>query len=174
MGAAEHIHVRSRAPTHAATHVRTCVACRRQGARGELLRFVADGRGHLQLDVRQRAAARGAYVCATRRCLGEASCRRAFARALRRGVAAVEPAALVERTLAVLVDEARSLALRALADGRARRGAAMGEGGALAVVATEERLERALAGLLAQVRGLEGASPVALGREVAAECGPRR
>jgi predicted RNA-binding protein YlxR (DUF448 family) len=134
---------------------------------------VADGRGHLQLDVRQRAAARGAYVCATRRCLGEASGRRAFARALRRGVAAVEPAALVERTLAVLVDEARSLALRALADGRARRGA-MGEGDAIAVVATEERLERALAGLLAQVRGLEGASPVALGREVAAKCGPRR
>ena len=159
---AEHMRVPAGARKHAGTHLRTCVACRRQGAREELLRFVADGRGHLQLDVLRRAATRGAYVCATRRCLGEACRRAAFARALRHGVAAVDPAALVERTLSVLVDEARSMALRALQDGRARNGAT-GVGEAIVVVATEERLERALARLVAQVRGLEGVSPVALG-----------
>jgi predicted RNA-binding protein YlxR (DUF448 family) len=140
--------------------VRTCVACRRRGARQELLRFVADGRGHLQLDARQRAAGRAAYVCATRRCLEEACRRAAFARGLRRGVAVVEPRAFVEGTLATLVEETRGLALRAVADGRARR-TVRPEVEGLMVEPIERRLEHALAGLLAQVRGLGCEAPTA-------------
>lgn len=42
--------------------VRMCVACRRRRPKSELLRFVVSA-SDVQLDSRQRIAARGAYIC---------------------------------------------------------------------------------------------------------------
>ena len=66
--------------------VRTCVGCRRQAARHELLRVVAtdDGTGPVLVpDPERRLPGRGANLHPTPDCLALALRRRAFARALR-------------------------------------------------------------------------------------------
>lgn len=68
--------------------VRTCVGCRRQAARHELLRVVAvdEGTGpELVPDPQRRLPGRGANLHPTPDCLALALRRRAFARALRVG-----------------------------------------------------------------------------------------
>ncbi len=68
------------------TMVRTCVGCRRQAARHELLRVVAadDGTGPVLVpDPERRLPGRGANLHPTPDCLALALRRRAFARALR-------------------------------------------------------------------------------------------
>jgi predicted RNA-binding protein YlxR (DUF448 family) len=68
------------------TMVRTCVGCRRQAARHELLRVVVadDGTGPVLVpDPGRRLPGRGANLHPTPDCLALALRRRAFARALR-------------------------------------------------------------------------------------------
>ncbi|MGH3763477.1 YlxR family protein [Actinophytocola sp.] len=62
--------------------IRTCVGCRVRAEAGELLRVVFVD-GELALDLRRRAAGRGAWLHPDPRCLDIAERRRAFARALR-------------------------------------------------------------------------------------------
>ncbi|HEY7593182.1 MAG TPA: YlxR family protein [Actinophytocola sp.] len=62
--------------------VRTCVGCRVRAETGELLRVVLVD-GDLALDLRRRAAGRGAWLHPELSCLDKAERRRAFARALR-------------------------------------------------------------------------------------------
>ncbi|MBT8160153.1 YlxR family protein [Arthrobacter sp. GN70] len=64
--------------------VRTCIGCRKQGMRNELIRLVAEGDGSpvVLVDVRRRMAGRGAWLHPSNTCLTLASKRRAFVRAL--------------------------------------------------------------------------------------------
>ncbi|MEZ2391093.1 YlxR family protein [bacterium RCC_150] len=63
---------------------RTCIGCRKQGSRNELIRLVAEGGGSpvVLVDVRRRMAGRGAWLHPSSTCLTLAIKRRAFARAL--------------------------------------------------------------------------------------------
>jgi predicted RNA-binding protein YlxR (DUF448 family) len=78
--------------------VRTCIGCRKHGARNELIRLVAEGGGSpvVLVDVRRRMAGRGAWLHPSGNCLMLATKRRAFARAL----AGASDTAAVERYLA--------------------------------------------------------------------------
>ena len=63
--------------------IRTCIGCRKKGAKPSLIRFIfALGKG-IQFDRRQIKPGRGAYVCPDTACLQKAWKRKAFIRALR-------------------------------------------------------------------------------------------
>lgn len=62
---------------------RTCIGCRTTSDKREFVRFVRSPEGHINLDVKGRAAGRGAYVCAQRDCFELAYKGRRFASALR-------------------------------------------------------------------------------------------
>ncbi|WP_284979964.1 YlxR family protein [Arthrobacter sp. fls2-241-R2A-200] len=65
--------------------VRTCIGCRKQGSRSQLVRLVAQGSvsSAVIVDVRRRMAGRGAWLHPNDKCLALAIKRRAFGRALR-------------------------------------------------------------------------------------------
>jgi predicted RNA-binding protein YlxR (DUF448 family) len=69
---------------HGQGPVRTCIGCRKQGSRSELVRLVAQGSGSsaVLVDVRRRMAGRGAWLHPNEKCLALAIKRRAFGRAL--------------------------------------------------------------------------------------------
>ncbi|MCB9555955.1 MAG: YlxR family protein [Deltaproteobacteria bacterium] len=98
---------------------RTCAGCRRRRAKATLLRFVADGRAQLVLDVQQRASVRGVYVCPRATCLDGALRRGSFARSLRRRVTVDQ--ALFDLVAHELEQRVKLLVERALSDGRAER-----------------------------------------------------
>jgi predicted RNA-binding protein YlxR (DUF448 family) len=62
--------------------VRTCVACRQEAGKGELVRFVRSPDGLVSLDPSGRAPGRGAYLHATQECFDLARRRKALDRAL--------------------------------------------------------------------------------------------
>jgi len=62
--------------------VRTCVACREEAGKGELIRIVRRPDGSVGLDSSGREAGRGAYLHGSRECLEAARKRRALDRAL--------------------------------------------------------------------------------------------
>ena len=62
--------------------VRTCVACRQEAGKGELVRFVRAPDGTVRLDRTGRAPGRGAYLHAAAACIEIARKRRAIDRAL--------------------------------------------------------------------------------------------
>jgi uncharacterized protein len=62
--------------------VRTCVACRREAGKAELVRFVRAPDGTVAVDPSGRAPGRGAYVHAAPECVEAARKRRALDRAL--------------------------------------------------------------------------------------------
>jgi len=64
--------------------VRTCIGCRKQGSRSELVRLVAQGASSstVVVDERRRMAGRGAWLHPSEKCLALAIKRRAFGRAL--------------------------------------------------------------------------------------------
>ncbi len=49
--------------------MRTCVACRKEMEKRELLRIVRTPEGEVMLDFSGRLAGRGAYVCKTEACI---------------------------------------------------------------------------------------------------------
>ncbi|TMG20400.1 MAG: YlxR family protein [Chloroflexi bacterium] len=75
--------------------VRTCVACRQEAGKRELIRVVRRPEGGVALDPTGRASGRGAYLHATAECIELARKRRALDRALG---TAVEPAVWSELT----------------------------------------------------------------------------
>ena len=68
------------------TPVRTCVACRLEAGKGELIRLVRTPDGAVTLDRTGRAGGRGAYVHANVACLEVARKKRSIERALRAGM----------------------------------------------------------------------------------------
>lgn len=67
--------------------LRTCVACRAEGVKPELVRFVRDpATGEARLDAGGRAAGRGAYLHRAPECVELARRRGALARALKANV----------------------------------------------------------------------------------------
>jgi uncharacterized protein len=62
--------------------VRTCVACRQEAGKGELLRVVRRPDGSVELDRSGRTAGRGAYLHSDPGCIELARKRRALGRAL--------------------------------------------------------------------------------------------
>ena len=62
--------------------VRTCVACRQEAGKGELVRFVRGPDGTVSLDRTGRAPGRGAYLHSAAACVEIARKRRAIDRAL--------------------------------------------------------------------------------------------
>lgn len=65
------------------TPSRTCVACGRETAKGDLVRVVRDADGDVLVDPTGRAAGRGAYLCPDRACFEAAARRKRIAPALR-------------------------------------------------------------------------------------------
>lgn len=92
-----HARTRTRRVDGAGSPERSCVVCRRRGEPAGFLRFVASPQGAVVFDPSARAPGRGAYTCATHRCVGEAVRRRAFPRALRADVSLPESGALTEQ-----------------------------------------------------------------------------
>jgi hypothetical protein len=84
--------------------VRTCLACRRTSPQARLLRFVRTAEGLVEPDPRRRRGGRGAYLCRSERCLGEALRRGRWAHAFR-GPAALRPET-VEQVRALIAAEA--------------------------------------------------------------------
>jgi uncharacterized protein len=62
---------------------RTCVACRKAGAKRGLVRIVRDSEGRVAVDPSGKRAGRGAYLCHTPACWEQALKRRGLERALR-------------------------------------------------------------------------------------------
>jgi len=71
---------------------RTCIVTREQKPEGELIRFVLSPDGKVTPDLKRKLPGRGCWVSKSRRVLGEAMARKAFARAF--GEAAEADAAL--------------------------------------------------------------------------------
>lgn len=75
------------------TPVRTCIGCRQDAGRGELLRLVEAPDGQVVLDARSRIGGRGAWVHPTKACIEMAAKRHAAERSLKipvRDVSATE------------------------------------------------------------------------------------
>ena len=68
--------------------VRTCVACRQEAGKGDLVRLVRTPDGAVTLDRTGRTSGRGAYVHANVDCLEVARKKRSIERALRAGMPA--------------------------------------------------------------------------------------
>lgn len=68
-------------PSH--TPIRTCVGCRRQAPRAELLRVVLSDDGEVAVDPSAHLPGRGAWLHESQACLEQAERKRAFGRALR-------------------------------------------------------------------------------------------
>jgi hypothetical protein len=66
---------------------RTCVGCRTQHGKQELVRVVRTPEGEVVLDATGRRAGRGAYLCPRRECLEAARKSKALERALEREIA---------------------------------------------------------------------------------------
>ncbi len=62
--------------------VRTCVACREEAGKGELIRLVRRPDGEIEVDMTGRMPGRGAYLHAAAECVEAARKRRALERAL--------------------------------------------------------------------------------------------
>ena len=62
--------------------MRTCVACRTERQKRDLLRVVRAPSGEVSLDISGRAAGRGAYICADGSCWASALKKKSIERAL--------------------------------------------------------------------------------------------
>ncbi len=65
------------------TPIRTCVACHRKDAKREYVRLVRSPEGEVLVDPSGKANGRGAYLCASRTCWGDALERNAISSSLK-------------------------------------------------------------------------------------------
>ncbi len=99
-------------PTTTKRPERTCVACRGQGARGDLVRVVASPNGRLALDPRAVKSGRGAWVHPTRACVSTMVKRHAAERALKvPAETGLDAGALLAELRAAMVQRITSLLL---------------------------------------------------------------
>ena len=66
--------------------IRTCVGCRQERPRGEMLRVVRTPGGRVVIDRTGKTAGRGAYLCPDRRCFEQAVKKKRLGRTLRTAV----------------------------------------------------------------------------------------
>ncbi len=85
--------------------LRTCIACRRQRPKRELIRIVRTPTGSLEVDLKGKQAGRGAYLCPDRRCWEILSEPRKLGRALKCEVSAEEAARLRAVAAPLLTEE---------------------------------------------------------------------
>lgn len=62
---------------------RRCIVCKTTSEKKDLLRFVKDKSGAVELNLSSKAPGRGAYVCKDMTCIDSAFCSSALSRALR-------------------------------------------------------------------------------------------
>jgi len=65
------------------TSLRTCIACRREADKRDLVRFVRGADGETHVDLTGKASGRGASICADQACFEAAVLKRKLAPALR-------------------------------------------------------------------------------------------
>jgi uncharacterized protein len=75
--------------------LRTCVVCRRNSAKRELVRVVRTPQGHVAVDPTGKLAGRGAYVCHRRACWSTALKRNVLEHALKTSLSDEDRGALV-------------------------------------------------------------------------------
>lgn len=78
--------------------VRTCVACRQQRYKDELLRIARTPTGRVEVDPHAKKPGRGAYVCYNSNCMARAVTKGHLGRSLKTRV----PAELLEQLLNLL------------------------------------------------------------------------
>jgi len=93
---------------------RTCLGCRTEKGKGELLRYVLDPQGAVVPDLLAKLPGRGAYTCFSRDCVAKATYRKQFARAFKGEVKGATAAELEGLILSRL--EARIASYLALAN----------------------------------------------------------
>ncbi len=87
---------------------RTCIGCRQEKGKGELLRYVLDPEGTVVPDLLEKLPGRGAYTCFSRNCVEEAASRKQFARAFKNEVKGAAPRELVDKIVSRLEDRIAS------------------------------------------------------------------
>jgi len=90
------------APRQRHVPIRTCVGCRQERPKRELVRIVRSPAGTIAVDPTGKAAGRGAYLCRTAECWAAALKRDALARALRASLTPADREALLQARDAVL------------------------------------------------------------------------
>jgi len=83
---------------------RTCIACREEAGKRELVRLVRCPDGNIELDLSGRKAGRGAYVCRRRECFDSAFQGNRLETALRTKISAEQHRCLVEYAMTILGD----------------------------------------------------------------------
>ncbi len=147
---------------------RTCVACRKEEAREDLLRLVAAPDGSVVVDLRARLPGRGAWVHPDRACVEIASGRRGLlSRALD---ASVDATSLLERVRAAVESSAldglsMAAAAGALVGGHDLLEGALRSGEVVEVVVASDASERTIDSLRSSAREGMAFTRVSLGRE---------
>ena len=63
--------------------VRTCIACRRQSDKGDLVRVVRNADGNVEIDLKGKMPGRGAYICENADCVRQTAKGNRLSKALR-------------------------------------------------------------------------------------------
>uniref|UniRef100_A0A831UE26 DUF448 domain-containing protein n=1 Tax=Geobacter metallireducens TaxID=28232 RepID=A0A831UE26_GEOME len=87
---------------------RTCLGCRAERGKSELLRYVLDPEGTVVPDLMGKLPGRGAYTCFSRGCLVKAVLRKQFARAFKGEVKGATAAELEEQIVTRLEERIAS------------------------------------------------------------------
>ncbi|MBD5132278.1 MAG: YlxR family protein [Clostridiales bacterium] len=66
--------------------LRSCIVCRQQKDKSELVRIVRSSNGELSLDSTGKAAGRGAYVCRCDECIANMTKKRALSRVFKQQI----------------------------------------------------------------------------------------
>lgn len=91
------------------TPERTCLACRRQATKSELIRFVASPAGDITPDFEGKLPGRGAYTCLNADCVADAVRKKQFGRAFKRDIVPVSPDQLAKMVEFLLHDRIKGL-----------------------------------------------------------------
>lgn len=83
---------------------RSCAACRTKRAKPDLIRFVRDPSGRVQIDRSGTSPGRGAYTCRLRDCFDRALKRGLLARSLRTGILSEDAGRLTAEAKEYLLD----------------------------------------------------------------------
>lgn len=88
--------------------LRTCLGCREEKAKDELLRYVLDPEGSVVPDLLAKLPGRGSYTCFSRACIEKAAVRKQFARSFRGEVKGSTASELVAQIISRLEERIAS------------------------------------------------------------------